>query len=225
MTGPSYVIAAVGLRFEARIAARGRGVTACCGRSEVLAGLLEDAIAPGCAGIVSFGVAGGLDPRIESGEAVVASGVVSRLGPLPVDERFSARLLARCPSAVHVPIFADDGAVLDRAGKARLFEATGAGAVDMESHVAATVASLHGLPFAALRVIVDSAGRSVPAAAMSGMRSDGSTAALPVVRALLRRPGEILDLVGLAGHALQAARSLSRLRNALGPGLGLIDLR
>ena len=48
--------------------------------------------------------------------------------------------------------------------KAALFERTGAVAVDMESAAIAEVAEQHGLPFLAVRVVVDSAGDVLPAA-------------------------------------------------------------
>ena len=57
------VIAVTGLAFEARIAA-GHGVVTICGnRPDQLA----DAIARGCRGIISFGIAGGLAGDPQSG--------------------------------------------------------------------------------------------------------------------------------------------------------------
>jgi len=52
---------------------------------------------------------------------------------------------------------------------------TGAAAVDMESHVAGRIAAEANLPFAILRVICDPADRSLPPAALAGMRRDGTT--------------------------------------------------
>ena len=60
-TGHS-VLAVTCLAFEARIAA-GRGVRVfCASERDRLLARIDAAAAGGCCGIVSFGVAGGLDP-------------------------------------------------------------------------------------------------------------------------------------------------------------------
>ena len=73
----SNVIAVTGLAFEARIAA-GRGVNVLCAteRSRLLE-WLEASTAYECSGIISFGIAGGLDRRLSPGDWVVASSVVT----------------------------------------------------------------------------------------------------------------------------------------------------
>ena len=71
------VIAVTGLAFEASIAA-GLGVTVLRGddRRMLRAGL-QRAVARGGRGIISFGVAGGLEPGLMPGECVVAAAVVT----------------------------------------------------------------------------------------------------------------------------------------------------
>ena len=76
--------------------------------------------------------------------------------------------------------------VVDAAAKAALHSATGALAVDMESHVAAAFAAAHGLPFAALRVISDGADRALPKAAQAGMKPDGGMDVPRQLPALIR---------------------------------------
>jgi hypothetical protein len=65
---PPNVIAVTGLAFEARIAA-GPGVNVLCAteRSRLLE-WLEASIAYQCSGIISFGIAGGLDCRLSPGD-------------------------------------------------------------------------------------------------------------------------------------------------------------
>lgn len=67
-----------------------------------------------------------------------------------------------------------------------------------------TKRSTAGLPFAALRVIADPAQRHVPPSAMRGMREDGRTDAIALLRALARRPRDIAGLVGIARDAWTA---------------------
>ena len=61
------MIVVVGMKFEARIAA-GLGVPVICGGDgKKLSSLLTHAMAAGCGGLISFGVAGGLVPGLKPG--------------------------------------------------------------------------------------------------------------------------------------------------------------
>lgn len=222
-----FVIVAAGLDFEARLARALDGVKTCCGHGSSMAVELATAIAPGCRGIVSFGIAGGLDPRLRTGTAIVASSVIGAngvRGALPTDEAWSQALLRERPGAINAPLLGVDQPVTEPADKQRLFRQTGAAAIDMESHIAAAVAAEHGLPFAVMRVVADGAGQRVPLAALSGIRDDGSLDALAVMRALLRRPTDMARLPGVARNAWVARGVLARLRHDLGRGFGLPDL-
>ncbi len=86
----------------------------------------------------------------------------------------------------------------------------------MESHVAARLAALHGLPFAALRVVADPAERSLPPAALVGMRPDGTTDIGAVLRSLGRAPRQLPGLIrtGLDARAAFSALKSSRLELA-----------
>jgi len=220
----AFVAAAVGLAFEARIAQRSHGVVPCVGRGSALADRLATIAGPGCRGIISFGIAGGLDPRFRPGTVVVASAIVHEAGSWRTDEAWSDHLLTRLGSAIHAPILGADRPLVEAAEKASWFQRTGAAAVDMESHVAAAAASKMDLPLAALRVIADPAGRAVPDSALAGMRPDGSTHAVAVFRELSRRPSETVSLIRLARDAGAARRRLVDARRRLGPGFGLLDL-
>ncbi len=68
------MIVVVGLAFEARIAARSGLPIICSGDGRTLTPDLKRAIAGGCRGLVSFGVAGGLDPGLTPGTCVVGFG-------------------------------------------------------------------------------------------------------------------------------------------------------
>ncbi len=207
-----FIVVAVGLAFEARIARAAGAARICCGRGPTMAAALDASLGPNCAGILSFGIAGGLDPALRPGTPLIASMVIGEDGPLATDAKWSSALLDLHPAAVHAPLLSLRDAVADPAGKIQHFRRTGAAAVDMESHIAAAVAERRGLPFAALRVIADPAHRRVPASAMRGMRDDGRTDAIAVLRALTRRPREIAAVVGVARDAWAARVALSRCR-------------
>jgi adenosylhomocysteine nucleosidase len=224
LTNARLVIAFVGMSFEARIAA-GPGVRVVCREAgSNIAGPLTDAIKRGCRSIVSFGVAGGLSPRLRAGDWIVASSIVDAGKRHQTDVEWSRRLRNAVPGAGFAPVAGSDAPVSKPATKREWYTKTGAVAVDMESHVVARIAAEHGLPFAAVRVIVDPAHRTVPGAALAGMRSDGKTDVSAVLRALAASPSETLPVLRLAVDAFLARYALQRGRRMLGPGFGLFEV-
>ncbi|MBO0759109.1 MAG: adenosylhopane nucleosidase [Bradyrhizobiaceae bacterium] len=221
MSNARSVIALVGLSFEARIAA-GPGVHVVCRDAGAdLAGHLNDAIKRGCRSIISFGVAGGLAPHLRAGDWIVASSIIDSGKRKPTDIAWSQKLLKAIPGAGFAVVAGVDAPVSDPALKREWHMKTGAAAVDMESHIVARLAAVHSLAFAAIRVIVDPAHRTVPAAALAGMRADGKTDPSAVLRALCAAPSEALGLMRVAADAFFARNALQRGRRLLGPSLGL----
>jgi hypothetical protein len=95
----------------------------------------------------------------------------------------------------------------------------------MESHIAARAAAAHNLPFAVLRVICDPADRTLPPAALVGMKPDGSIDYEAVLRSVMSHPQQLLSLLYLVRDSAIAFRTLLRCRNFLGDGLAGPDLR
>src|SRR5262249_50613320 len=137
-----------------------------------LAARLEQAVAAGAEAIISFGLAGGLDPDLGPGRCIVAGAVLAGAERLPADAVWAGRLMPRPAGPRQADIVGADRPVADVAAKQALRRSTGAAAVDMESGIAARLAATRGLPFAALRVICDPAGRAVPPAALAGFGDD-----------------------------------------------------
>jgi hypothetical protein len=107
--------------------------------------------------------------------------------------------------------------------KRELHEKTGALIVDMESHVVARTAAQHGVPVAAIRVVVDPVTRTIPRSALAGTRSDGTIDPLAVMRSLVRYPRDLAGLIRMSFDARAARAALVRGSGLLGPGLGLLD--
>jgi adenosylhomocysteine nucleosidase len=221
--GTQSVLAFVGLLFEARIAA-GPGVVVFCRQTgRGIAESLERAINGGCRSIISFGVAGGLSPDLRPGDWVIASRVESVRGTYATSFLLSRKLLECVPGAEYSPIAGVDVPILSAAAKRQLHEMSGVSAVDMESHMVAEFATARGLDFGAIRVVIDPAERSVPMAALMGLRPDGSTDVKAVLRGLIRSPQELPLLARVVGDAFAARNALIKIRRMLGPGLGLLD--
>lgn len=224
VNSPSFALVAAGMIFEARIAGQAPAVRTRCGRGPGLAAALESALAPGCRGIVSFGIAGGLDPALTPGTLVVATTVIGPAGRFTADEPWLQNLTRALPAALAAPLLGLDVAAADPATKAQLFRDTGTAAIDMESHIAADVAGRQGLPFAALRAIADPASRSVPASAIAGLRPDGRTDVSGVLGSLLCHPGDLVGLIHVARDAAKARSALKAAVRQVGKGFCLPGL-
>jgi adenosylhomocysteine nucleosidase len=211
-------IAVTCLAFESRIAA-GPGVAVLHGHIPNLRTALDNAIARGCSGIISFGIAGGLAPDLAPGDWVVASGVVAPNKRYPTDRDWARRLLKELGTAIHADIAGVDDAVAEPVGKRWLRDATASVAVDMESHIAAEAAEAHGLPFAACRVIIDPAHRSLPPATLVDLRPDGTPDILAILRSVIGQPSQLPELLRVAADARAAQVALRTGRRRLGPGL------
>src|SRR5258708_33998282 len=124
-------------------------------------------------GVISFGVAGGLDPALKSGDVVMATEVLSGdtrwLAGLALNEGMIASVGLGRRRVVRGRLAGVEKVVAAQAVKAALHSETGAAAVDMESHIAAAYAAEEGVPFTALRVINDPARRAVPSIALSAV--------------------------------------------------------
>lgn len=184
---------------------------------------LERFIAQGAGALMSFGIAGGLDPSLPSGTLVVAEAVVTPENQrLTSDAPWRRRLLGKAADVVVADIAGSQRVVCDAGAKGALHRLTGAVAVDMESHTVAAAAAAADLPFLALRAIADPAGRDVPSAALAGQTADGSIRVLPVVRQVLFKPWELPALIGLAGDYRRAMAALQNVVELAGPLFGLI---
>jgi hopanoid-associated phosphorylase len=220
------VLAVTGLARERRIAS-GSGVEAvgAGGDPARLRILLDGRVPPHCRAVISFGIAGGLDPALKPGDVVVGTGIVTPDGRRPADLDAAAAIIGLLAGLPNRVISADlagvDAAVLAVGDKTELRERTGAAAVDMESHVAANFAGRHGLPFAALRVICDPADRALPAFAANALTPEGEPDIRGVLSALLTGRAKVGDLMRLGRDSNAAFAVLSRCRQCLGTGLGI----
>ena len=221
MVLPTPVLAVTGLAIEARIAG-GSGITTVTGGGDPdrLARRLQAALETGARAVISFGIAGGLRPGLRPGTILIGRVVGDGDIRTMTDRAWAARLEAALPGALQADLAGVDRAVCGLGEKAALHAATGAAAVDMESHIAARLATLHGVPFAALRIVADPFDRLVPAAAVVGMRPDGSTDVVAVLRALGRRPADLPGLIRTALDARAAFGALAQSRRRLSSRLG-----
>jgi adenosylhomocysteine nucleosidase len=181
-------------------------------------------VAAGVGGLLSWGVAGGLDPQLSCGTVVLPAEVLRRSDPLETTllRRFETcrawreRLAASLPAHARLAagaLLTSAEPVAAAAFKARMFQETQAVAVDMESAAVAEVAADHGLPFIALRVILDSARDSLPESILRAFAPAESGAPpvariWPLLRLLRYAPADVGALLRHAAQYRVARRSL-----------------
>lgn len=105
--------------------------------------------------------------------------------------------------------------VADPAEKRRLFASTGAEALDMESGPVAEACMTLGLPFLAIRSIIDEAGDHLPECLERYVGADGSLKSAALATALILDPRQWPRLARLARRYRRASRTLSLAAGAL----------
>ncbi|MGV7214578.1 phosphorylase [Bradyrhizobium sp. UFLA05-112] len=214
------ILIVTGLVQEARIAA-GPGMAVICSSSSPtqLRALLTVVDPESIRGVISFGVAGGLDPTLRSGDVVVATEVLAGdarwAAGLSLSDDLIDRLTSGRRRVVRGSLAGAEQVVTGRSCKAALHSETGAAAVDMESHIAAAYAAEADLPFAALRVISDPAHRALPALAREAIKPNGQIDVATILRGVVRNPGTLRALVSTGIDFNRALRSLRVSRDFL----------
>jgi adenosylhomocysteine nucleosidase len=183
--------------------------------AEAAARALVDA---GVAALMTFGMAGGLDPALNAGSVVLPCELISADGTRFVASRSWRERVAAAVSPLRAVsagnLLTSTRAIDTPLGKSAAFRDTGAAAVDMESAAVAAVAAHHNLPFIAVRVIVDTAADTLPRAVVNASRF-GKVQIGRLIAGLILAPGEIAALIRLAQRYRIAMRSL----RAIGPHL------
>jgi hopanoid-associated phosphorylase len=208
---PPHLGVLVGLQSEARClpAIPSLSVALSGARRDGAEAAAAQLIAGGATRLLSFGLAGGLDPALLPGALLLPDRLSSADGgEYRIDGDWHALLAAamqdlRPAVGRHLGV---DTPVAGTAEKAALFTGQGALAVDMESHILARAAA--GRPFAVLRVVCDGAHEILPPAALVGVRPDGSTDLPRILASLLRRPGQLPALIRLGRVAALATKVL-----------------
>jgi adenosylhomocysteine nucleosidase len=196
----------VGLEAEARIARRlGWPVAIGGGTASGALEATRQLIDQGSDALISFGLAGGLDPALRPGELIVPSAVIVGDARYPTDPELSHMLGGATADAV----LGGEAIAWSADEKRRLYDQTSAVAVDLESGAVAHSAAGRGMPFAVLRAICDPADHALPPAALTALDAHGAIAVRRIVASLMAQPGQLPSLLALAVDAAVARRSLA----------------
>lgn len=206
-----------GFTAEARLARRFGLIAFVTGGDAARGRVLATQAAEVADGLISFGIAGGLAPRLAAGTLLLPRMVIAGNDErLTADSGLHGSVLAALAAAgLHAEtgdLLALEAIVTTPHAKAMQHAQYGALAVDLESQHAARAARAASKPFLVLRAIADPAGRGLPPAALVGLHPSGRTAPGRVLASLLRQPGQIPDLVATARDT---RRALAALRAAM----------
>jgi adenosylhomocysteine nucleosidase len=226
VTSPIVVIAALGVERAGleRVRRRGGGAGIAfvqSGPGADRAGrAAREALDAGAAALLSWGLAGGLAKSLPPGAVVVPSAVIDAGGAaLAAEPRWHAALVAALGANRVVeqgPLLTVAAALETPAAKSAAAAATSAVATDMESFAIAAAAAAAGVPFAALRVIVDTLADSLPPRAERWIDARGERRFAPVVGAAFR-PAQWPSLWLLASRYRVARASLTSVAERLRP--------
>lgn len=214
-----------GMASEARVV---RGLTGEAGFSQTMIACaaaspdraLDEARAllrQGAAALVSFGIAGGLDPDLRPGHLVMADAVFTpEHHLLPCDTVWRQKLRDAAEAkgiALHPGHLAGSHDLVPTPeAKISLARLSGGRAVDMESHSVAQAAWEAGVPFLTVRAIADSAGATLPRAAHGSLDAEGHPRVGLVIARLCLRPWELGELRRLKADAKAAHKALWSLK-------------
>ncbi len=167
-------------------------------------------IAQGATRLISWGCAAALSEQLKPGDLTLAAFLIKADTQKNTD--VSAAWHAHCKAllaellVVHTePLLESKGIIASSREKRRLFEQTGAGALDMESVAIASVAKQHGYPFLAIRAIADPVTMDLPQAVTYALNAQGEVAIGRVLKFLALHPGELPGLIRL-GLQFNAAK-------------------
>lgn len=234
-----------GMSSEAALIGQRPGVLTVVGAGDAtaLASKLELAIAAGADRVVSIGVAGSLSPQLQVGELVVgvstcdgdkftmspdnltsSAPLVDNGAIIHSDDAWARRIyraLTDGPKAVTFPVSFGNvvstiAPVATEAARTALRASTAADVVDQESFIAATAAQAHGLPFVALRVVLDRSDLDLPPAALLPFTPSGGNDIEAILGSVASNPFQIAALLKLAAWSEKAMGNLAVALSSLG---------
>ncbi len=172
--------------------------------------------------VVIAGVCGGLDPSLAPGSLILCRRAVNEHGDERIPERALFEQARRAFRARRLPFVSSslltvDAPVVSRAQKTALWNRHGAAGVDMETWGVIEAAAAHGVPWLAVRVVLDPASAALP----PSLHTWSGEPDADVLRRVLRRPFEWPSYARLALQARSALRTLA----AVSPQLSALSYR
>ena len=182
----------------------------------------ERLVNEGCNKLLSFGIAGGLNPALGVGDVIFSNHVVTTM-----DESYGTKpkgkiekpTLRAGSRTVKGSVCGVDTIAFTPQDKAKLFAATKAACADMESHAVARIAIKNNLPFFVIRAISDASRDTLPAFVADGVDAAGQPQIMPILKGLAANPFSLPLLLTLKKNTDNALKALEMASVRLLPSL------
>lgn len=168
----------------------------------------------GAKALISWGIAGGLEPTLRTGCIVIPDKIIDlKSNVYTTDEylkkQIKQKLQLHLPS-YHGPLLQTDQVITSVQEKKNLFKKYQAHAIDMESAAIAGAAKEANLSFTAIRVIIDSAHMSLPHWLPHSFNDKNKLHAGRFISGMCRYPLTWHALMKLVFNSIAARRSLKK---------------
>ena len=179
-------------------------------------------------GLVSWGVAGALDPALDSGDTVLPVEVLDADGQLyHVNQSWHAALANKLN---HGSVYSKGRLVStsdvqhNPQQKLKLQQSVQAVAIDMESGSVAKVACAADKPFVVIRTIFDAVTMRIPSSSTNATDEYGRVSVRQLMMGLLRSPAELAQYPKLVSSFTKAKAGLRRVAQLCGNELCISEM-
>jgi adenosylhomocysteine nucleosidase len=167
----------------------------------------------GAGALMSWGLAGGLDPALACGTIVLPKEVLAPDGAtFATTNAWREQLhqeIAVSQAVCAGRLLSSAKPITSAADKASAWRRMSAVAVDMESAAVAEIAAQFRLPFLAVRAVVDTAADALPPVLIGAAGEAGTGSIARLLGALARSPAEVPDFIRLVRRYRTASRALA----------------
>lgn len=171
-------------------------------------------ISHGATALLSWGYAAALDDRLKAGCLLLPERVLGANGETyPIDGEWHQRLYQALESKLPVrtdALVQSEAVVKTPDEKRALWHRTHAAATDMESAAHARAAEQHGLPFLAVRSILDTASTDIPDTVLQALDAEGDVDLARLLIGACHAPADWIKMARLAIQFRAAQRTLKK---------------
>jgi adenosylhomocysteine nucleosidase len=173
-------------------------------------------ISQGAKALLSWGCAAALADCIAPGSLIIPERIIGASGEIhKVDTAWHQRLyksLERKHPVLTAPLVESDAVMKTAAQKRVLARRTQAVAADMESAAQARLAQQHGLPFVAIRAIVDTVSTDIPDNVLKALDPQGDISVWKLLSSSYLAPADWIKILQLGIQFSAAQRTLKKTR-------------
>ena len=171
-------------------------------------------ISQGATSLLSWGCAAALDESLNAGCLILPKRIIRATGEIHlVSTEWHRRLCQASKLPVRTDALVESNAIIRTSAEKRaLAKRTQAAATDMESAAQAWLAKERGLPFVAIRAIVDTVSTDIPENVLNALDPQGTISVWKLLFGCCLKPGDWIKTVQLGIQFNAAQRTLSNIR-------------